>query len=70
MFSFKAINKKQKQLQRLLSVFVERIFYSCEDIICKKRLSYPCSIKGYLYYKTITSQNVLSEAQVKNFFIS
>ena len=25
--------------------------------------------KGYLCYKTITSQNVLSEAQVKNFFI-
>ena len=27
-------------------------------------------IKGYLSYKTITSQNVLSEAQIKNFFIS
>ena len=27
------------------------------------------NIKGYLRYKT-TSQNVLSEAQVKNFFIS
>ena len=26
-------------------------------------------IKGYLRYKMITSQNVLSEAQVKNFFI-
>ena len=26
--------------------------------------------KGYLHYKMITSQNVLSEAQVKNFFIS
>ena len=26
-------------------------------------------LKGYLYYKTITSQNVLSEAQFKNFFI-
>ena len=26
--------------------------------------------KGYLRYKTITSQNVSSEAQVKNFFIS
>ena len=29
-----------------------------------------CHFKGYLRYKTITSQNVLSEAQVKNFFIS
>ena len=28
------------------------------------------SIKGYLHYKTITSQNVSSDAQVKNFFIS
>ena len=27
-------------------------------------------IKGYLRYKTITSQNVSSEAQIKNFFIS
>ena len=26
--------------------------------------------EGYLHYKTITPQNVLSEAQVKNFFIS
>ena len=27
-------------------------------------------IKGYLRYKTITSQNVSSKAQIKNFFIS
>ena len=27
-------------------------------------------VKGYLYYKTITSQNVSPEAQIKNFFIS
>ena len=27
-------------------------------------------LEGYLHYKTITFQNVLSEAQVKNFFIS
>ena len=27
-------------------------------------------LKGYLRSKTITSQNVSSEAQVKNFFIS
>ena len=26
--------------------------------------------KGYLRYKTITSQNVPSKAQIKNFFIS
>ena len=28
------------------------------------------SFKGYLRYKTITSQNVSSKAQIKNFFIS
>ena len=28
------------------------------------------TIKGYLYYKMTTSQNVPSEAQIKNFFIS
>ena len=28
------------------------------------------NIKGYLRYKTITSQNVSSKAQIKNFFIS
>ena len=27
-------------------------------------------LKGYLRYKTITSQNVPAEAQIKNFFIS
>ena len=26
-------------------------------------------IKGYLRYRTITSQNVSSKAQIKNFFI-
>ena len=33
------------------------------DIIIK-------SVKGYLCYKTITSQNVASEAQVKNLIVS
>ena len=27
------------------------------------------ALKGYICYKTITSQNALSEAQVNNFFI-
>ena len=27
-------------------------------------------LKGYLHYKTITTQNVPYEAQVKNFFVS
>ena len=35
------------------------------------QLPFPAnSFKGYLHYKTITPQSVLSEAQVKNFFIS
>ena len=29
-----------------------------------------CYIKGYLRYKTVTSQNVSSEVQVKSFFVS
>ena len=35
--------------------------------ICKATLAL---IKGYLHYKTITSPNMSSEAQIKNFFIS
>ena len=35
---------------------------------CKKCKPYS-TFKGYLRYKTITSQNVSSEAQVNNFFI-
>ena len=34
-----------------------------------KNLKVTCTTKSYLNYKTITSQNVLFEAQVKNFFI-
>ena len=30
----------------------------------------PVAFKGYLCYKTLNPQNVLSEAQFKNFFIS
>ena len=36
----------------------------------KKRWVKLSRIKGYLRYKMINSQNVSSEAQVKNFFIS
>ena len=32
-------------------------------------LSHFHSLKGYLHYKTITSQNVPSKAQVKSFFL-
>ena len=37
----------------------------------KHKLSFAIyALKGYLRYKLITSKNVSSEAQVKNFFIS
>ena len=38
--------------------------------IFKNSCMYELMFKGYLRYKTITSQNVSSEAQVQNFFIS
>ena len=37
---------------------------------CPKNNIIDSLLSGYLHYKTITSQNVLSEAQVKIFFIS
>ena len=33
-----------------------------------KLLQYISYVKGYLRYKTMSSQNVSSEAQIKNFF--
>ena len=39
---------------------------TCANAISGKILA----LKGHLYYKTITSENVPSKAQVKNFFIS
>ena len=36
----------------------------------EKQLDIWIQFKGYLCYKMITPQSVLSEAQVKNFFIS
>ena len=36
---------------------------------CIETLVIALNFKGYLRYKMITSQNVPSEAQIKNFFI-
>ena len=36
---------------------------------CIETLAIALNFKGYLRYKMITSQNVPSEAQIKNFFI-
>ena len=44
------------------------IFRRVEKIYIKKQKAY--AFKSYLRYKTITSQNVSSEAQIKNFFTS
>ena len=45
----------------------------CTKVTIKSKCMYFSNtwvmFKGYLYYKTITSQNVLSKAQVNNFFI-
>ena len=43
-------------------------FYQESDLL--QQLELPAELKGYLRYKTITSQNVLSKAQIKNFFVS
>ena len=48
-----------------ITLWFQSQFYYIFNMILKGS-----SIKGYLRYKTITSQNVLFEAQVKNFFIS
>ena len=40
------------------------------NIFLEKHEVFEKFIKGYLRYKTIISQNVSSEAQIKNFFIS
>ena len=47
------------QLRLLLSLFLHTVMNYGNH-----------AIKGYLRYKTTISQNVLSEAQIKNFFIS
>ena len=52
----------QKPVHLLMSMQFE--FWMKEIIILYRHY-----FKGYLRYKTITSQNISSEAQVKNFFI-
>ena len=53
--------------QELLFCFSLAI--TCKLAVCLAQLKAKCVFKGYLYEKMITSQNVSSEAQVKNFFI-
>ena len=46
----------------------QNMFFPTIVRICKRNAH--IKLKGYILYKTITSQNVSSEAQVKNIFIS
>ena len=42
--------KKRKKLLKilLLSLFIERVFYSCEDVVCTyDSLADPCSIETF-----------------------
>ena len=50
-----------------LKVYCRGVARKRSNHIIKEQSRY---LKGYLRYKTITSQNVSSEAQIKNFFIS
>ena len=53
-----SIANLQLLVQKVKSLKVDVIFY------------YAFDFKGYLRYEVVTPQNVLSEARVKNFFIS
>ena len=44
-------------------------YFSCNTICSECYKTQEMCAKGYLHYKMIASQNVSSEAQVKNFFI-
>ena len=41
-----------------------------EGMAQMNEMNLPIILKGYLRYKMLTSQNLSSEAQIKNFFIS
>ena len=40
-----------------------------EGMAQMNEMNLPIILKGYLRYKMLTSQNLSSEAQIKNFFI-
>ena len=57
-------NKRKKQKQKK-DIVINNFYFLVLDFRLFGNLA-----KGYLCYKMITSQNVSSEAQVKNFFVS
>ena len=60
------IDNQLREKKTMRKVF--NLIYCCDEF--EQITDNFLNIKGYLHYKTITSQNVLSEAEVKNFFIS
>ena len=60
---FYSKQKRKKKIHSLRGLIINKKNYRCRNKI-------KTSVKGCLRYKTITSQNVLSEVQAKNFFIS
>ena len=53
-----------------LTLWCDSIKSSFRQVHTKKENVCKDFTKGYLHYKMITCQNVLSETQIKNFFIS
>ena len=61
------LEKAKKTKRKVFHKQLNKLLYVCPgEIFC---LAVPV-IKGYLRCKTITCQNVSSEEQIKNFFIS
>ena len=72
------LNPKNLQINGIFFFFLQKSYclgvfghYLQNEIFCQKSSSFSFfTITGYLRHKTITSQNVASEAQVKIFFVS
>ena len=72
MVALKNIGQTGGELKERLSIYRQHIRQPEYEKIEVERHLRTCAkgiFKGYLHYKMITPQNVLSEAQVKNFFI-
>ena len=67
---------KRKQFYKWSKLFKQQVYSTTYNktkckwkyFIMKEQLYNATTTKAYLCYKMITSQNVSSEAQVKNFF--
>ena len=61
--------KELNWLEGIFNIF-KKILYYIFSIVSNDFLGLYTVFKGYLCYKTITSQNVPSEARFRNLFIS